>query len=135
MANINLILNLKNHELMDEDNKLVYGFKHWEFDLKTKSFELDGMTIDYDLIYEFVYDRMIKTDKATVEIEDSDIVVDIDIDNEYEDYLEADLSMAVEDFIADKDLADGEYEVKYTYYYDFSDDEFVIEVQEVLESD
>lgn len=130
MANIFLTLNLKEKFLTDDEDKLNFDFKHWDYDLKNRIFRLDDLSIAYDLISDFVFDRNISTDVADVEIEDN-TVIDLDVYNDYEDYLENDLDSAVNEFIADRDLADGEYEVKYTYYYDFGDESFVCEVQEV----
>lgn len=134
MANLYLTLDLKNHELYDDDRKLSFDFRSWSYDLKNKEFELDDMTISYDAIYEFKYEKDLKSDVAYVEIED-DTVFDIDISNEYENYLSAELSLAVENFIRDKNLADGEYKVNYNFYYDFSEAEFVINVLEVIAND
>lgn len=130
MASIFLTLNLKEKFLTDDEDKLNFDFNHWDYDLKNRIFKLDDLSIAYDLISDFVFDRDIFTDVADVEIEDN-TVVDLDVYNDYEDYLENDLDSAVNDFIADRDLVDGEYEVKYTYYYDFGNESFVCEVQEV----
>lgn len=130
MASIFITLNLKDKFLTDDEDKLNFDFNHWDYDLKNRIFKLDDLFIAYDLISDFVFDRDIFTDVADVEIEDN-TVVDLDVYNDYEDYLENDLDLAVNDFIADKDLSDGEYEVKYTYYYDFGNESFVCEVQEV----
>lgn len=130
MASIFLTLNLKEKFLTDDENNLNFDFNHWDYDLKNRIFKLDDLSIAYDLISDFVFDRNTYTDVADVEIEDN-TVVDLDVYNEYEDYLENDLDSAVNDFIDDRDLEDGEYEVKYTYYYDFGNEGFVCEVQEV----
>lgn len=134
MANIYLTLDLKNHELFDEDGQIEYEFNKWTYDLKTKTFKLDNMSIEYDAIYEFKFDKDIKSDQCYVEIED-ETVVNIDISNEYEDYLESTLSFAIENFIGKKDFADGEYRVKYTFYYDFSEEDFIVDVTEVIAND
>lgn len=134
MANLYLTLDLKEHELFDEEGQIEYPFKSWSYDLKTQKFTLDDMTIDYDAIYEFKFEKDVKSDQCYVEIEDS-TVVDIDIDNEYEDYLESTLSFAIENFIGKKDFADGEYRVKYTFYYDFSEEDFIVDVTEVIAND
>ena len=134
MANLFLTLDLEAHELFDEDGQLEYYFKKWTYDLATQKFKLDDMTIEYDAIYEFKFKKDIKSDEAYVEIED-ELVADIDISNEYEKYLKVILTMAVEDFIADKDLIDGDYKVKYTFYYDFSEEDFIVEVTEVTAND
>ena len=134
MANLYLTLDLKSYELFDEDGNISYSFNKWTYDLKNKEFELDDMTIKYDAIYEFKYEKDLKSDDAYIEIED-EIVVDIDISNEYEKYLSSELSLAVENFIGNKDLSDGEYKVKYNFYYDFSEEEFIIEVLEVVAND
>ena len=134
MANIYLTLDLKEHELFDEDRQIEYEFNKWTYDLKTKTFKLDNMSIEYDAIYEFKFDKDIKSDQCYVEIED-ETVVDIDISNEYEDYLESTLSFAIENFIGKKDFADGEYKVKYTFYYDFSEEDFIVDITEVIAND
>ena len=130
MASIFLTLNLKEKFLTDDEDKLNFKFKHWDYNLENRVFKLDDLSIDYDLISDFVFSRSISTDVADIEIEDN-TVVSLDVYNDYSDYLEKDLDLVVDKFIADKDLPDGEYEVKYTYYYDFGNEGFVCEVQEV----
>lgn len=130
MANLYLTLDLKNHELYDEDRALEFSFDSWTYDLKNKEFELDNMNIKYDAIYEFKFEKNIQSDESFIELED-ETVVNIDVDNEYENFIRTDLILAIENFIGKKDLADGEYKVKYNFYYDFSDEDFVIDILEV----
>ena len=134
MASLYLNLDLKKHILRDDEGKFRYDFNEWSFDLESRTFTLDDLDISYDLISKFVYQPQITTDKADIEIEDN-TVVDIDVYNKYDDYIEKDLDIKVEKFIADKNLPDGKYVVKYTYFYNFSDDGFECEVQEVLADD
>lgn len=132
MANIFLTLDLKKNVLYDDEDKFYYDFDHWNYSVKSREFELDGMNINYDLIDKFIFERDIKSDKAYVELEEG-YVSDVDTyDSELNKYLGTDLAMAVEKFVADKDLEDGEYKVKYNYYFDFSEDEFVCEIEEVI---
>lgn len=135
MSNLYLTLDLKKKILYSDDRTLVYSFNSWDYSLNDKTFELDGMNINYDQINEFIFERDIKTDVATVEIEDN-YVEDVELYNrKLGEYLESDFIYRLEKFIADKDLPDGEYEVKYNYYFDFSDDGFICEILEVLNDD
>ena len=130
MANVYLTLDLKSKMMYDDEDMFSFSFNHWNYDLKNRMFSLDDLEINYDLVSKIKYDRKINTDLAEVELEEG-YVVDRFLDNEYEEYLRADFDLAVDKFVADKNLPDGKYDVKYTYFFDFSNDEFVIEVQGV----
>ena len=134
MSSLYLKLDLKKYTLEDEEDKLSFKFSKWDYNLGTKTFSLDNLYLEYDAVDEFVFEKDIKADVDYVEIEDG-VVVDYYISNEYAKYLKSDFVLAVEKFIANKDLEDGEYDVKYEYYYDFSDEEFIIDVLEVTSND
>lgn len=134
MSNLYLKLDLKKKTLSDREDLLYFKFTNWSYNLGTKTFSLDDLQIDYDAIDEFAFEKEIKSSEDWVEIEDG-VVVDYYISNDYSKYLKSDFAIAVEKFIANKDLEDGEYNVKYEYYYDFSDEEFIIDILEVTASD
>lgn len=131
MANIYLTLDLKKKELYDDGDQLYYSFNKWSYDIDTKIFDLDDkFTIEYDLISEFIFDRNISSGIADIKISDN-TVVDIDNSGRFSKAIKDTLISEIEDFIEGKDLEDGYYKVKYEYWYNFSEDDFIVEVLEV----
>lgn len=130
MANLYLILDLKENKLYDDNGKMSYDFEGWEYHFGSKYFELDELIIDYDAISDFIFEPDYTTDNFDVKIEDGD-VYRVDVYNDKSRYLEPPLEDALIDFLKDKDLPDGDYSGKFKFYYDFGEDEFVCEVLEV----